>query len=306
MGKYSKYAMTLTGTFAAAFLTVMKPARRGRVSLAGFQNYDYAHRGLHNEEEGIPENTMPAFERAAEAGFGIELDVHLTRDGEVVVFHDDTLTRACGCPKRIEETDSEELFSYGLFGTEERIPKFRQVLDLVAGRTPLIIELKSDNKPGSSQYVWLCERVAACLNEYPGVFAVESFDPRVLYWFRKHHGELVRGQLVEHFRRHGTMVYPAYDFAARNLCFNFLTKPDFIAYQYLDRDCLALKLVKFLYRPQEFSWTVRDPKTAKLLKRDGSLVIFEGYHNRKKKWKEQLQNRAQVDKMIDMKKILGI
>lgn len=257
----------------------MKPAKKGRVSFEKFQNYDFAHRGLHNREEGIVENTLPAFSRAVEKGFGIELDVHLTRDGELVVFHDDNLRRACDSSLRVSDSTVRELLSFGLFGTEERMPLFHQVLALVDGRVPLLIELKSVNNPMDRQYIRLCQRVMEALEGYDGPYCLESFDPRVLWWFRRKRPEVIRGQLMEHFRRHGTKVMTAYDFLAHNLLFNFLTKPDFISYQYMDRDRLAFRLIKKLYGTQEFSWTVRDPELARFLKREGSLVIFEGYEN---------------------------
>ena len=85
---------------------------------------------------------------------------------------------------------------------------------------------------------------------------------------------------MEHFRRHGTKVVPIYDFFASHLWFNFITQPDFISYQYMDRDRLAFRVIKGLYGVQEFSWTVRDEELADFLKKEGSLVIFEGYNNK--------------------------
>ena len=118
------------------------------------------------------------------------------------------------------------------------------------------------------------------LEGYNGTYAIQSFDPRVLWWFRQNCPEVPRGQLMEHFRRHGTKVVPIYDFFASHLLFNFITQPDFISYQYMDRDRLAFRVIKGLYGVQEFSWTVRDEELADFLKKEGSLVIFEGYNNK--------------------------
>ena len=101
---------------------------------------DYAHRGLH--KEGVPENSLAAFEDACRAGFGIELDVQLSHDGEVMVFHDYTLIRMTGCDKKLCELDAKELMTLTLAGTDQTIPTLKQVLALVDGRVPLLVELK--------------------------------------------------------------------------------------------------------------------------------------------------------------------
>ena len=271
--------MKLTAFLGGLTALAMRPAKRGRVSFEKLKGYDFAHRGLHNQKEGIAENTLPAFRRAVEKGFGIELDVHLTRDGELVVFHDDNLRRACGSSLNVCESTTMELLSFRLFGTEEHMPLLHEVLALVDGRVPLLIELKTNNVFWDRQYSRLCERVMEALEGYEGPCCVESFDPRVVFWFRRKRKDVIRGQLMEHFRRHGQKVFPVYDFLARNLLFNFLTKPDFISYQYMDRDRLAFRIIKAVYGTQEFSWTVRDREAADFLKKEGSLVIFEGYDN---------------------------
>lgn len=269
----------LSLALGAGMLFAIKPAGKHRVWHGNLKKYDYAHRGLHNSKLGILENTIPAFDQAVKHGYGIELDVHLTRDDKLVVFHDNTLERACKTKRKVKDLSLEELQSYGLFGTEETMPEFSQVLKNVQGRVPLVIELKTVESPRDNTYKRLCSRVLEELECYRGEYCLESFDPRVLMWLRKNKPEIVRGQLMEHFRRHGSKVNKVYNFLARNLFFNFLTKPDFIAYQYLDRDCLAMYLAKKLYGIQEVSWTVRDADTARFLKGEGALVILEGYHN---------------------------
>ena len=102
----------------------------------------FAHRGYHDIAHRIPENSMTAFHAAIQHGYGIELDLHLTRDGQLIVFHDDTLERLCGRPGRVEDLTYDELKSLCLLGTDERIPLFSEVLAAVNGRVPLLIELK--------------------------------------------------------------------------------------------------------------------------------------------------------------------
>ena len=231
-------------------ILAMKPARKGRVSMEVIQQYDYAHRGLYNMREGIAENTMPAFQRAIDKNSGIELDIHLTSDGELVVFHDDNLVRACDSSLKVDSSTLKELQSYKLFGTDETMPLFKDVLSLVDSKVPLLIELKTDNNVMSKRYMKLCQKLKECLSGYEGTYAIQSFDPRVLWWFRKNCPEVPRGQLMEHFRRHGTNVVPIYDFFASHLRFDFITQPDFISYQYMDRDRLAFRIIKGLYGVQ--------------------------------------------------------
>ena len=107
-------------------------------------SHDYAHRGLHDIKRGVPENSLPAFERAVRAGYGIELDVRETRDHQLVVHHDETLERSCGDPRRVCDVPLQELRQLSLFGTDAHIPTFAEVLELVDSQAPLIVELKTD------------------------------------------------------------------------------------------------------------------------------------------------------------------
>lgn len=134
-------------------LLLLRPDPAARRKMERFSGRRYAHRGLHCAAEGVPENSLPAFRRAVEAGYGIELDLHLTTDGRLAVFHDDTLDRVCGVSGRVEEKSYEELRQLRLLGTEEYIPLFEEVLEIVAGRIPMIIEVKYQKN-----YVALCEK----------------------------------------------------------------------------------------------------------------------------------------------------
>ena len=149
---------------------------------------DYAHRGAHGD--GIPENSMAAFARAADNGCGIELDVQLSKDGQVMVFHDTYLERMTGMPGKCGDYTAEELSAIRLAGTEETIPTFRDVLALVHGRVPLLVELK-----GESLDTAVCAPTAALLRGYSGKFIVESFNPCLLGWFARHEPKMIRGLL---------------------------------------------------------------------------------------------------------------
>ena len=137
---------------------------------------------------------LAAFRAAAEKGYGVELDVQLSSDGYVVVFHDDTLDRICGVHGKVIDYPLEQLQGMKLLETAETIPLFTDVLAVLQqGAGPLIVELKTVGKRNPE----LCEKTREILHSYPGVFCIESFDPMIVRWFRKNAPEIFRGQLAQ-------------------------------------------------------------------------------------------------------------
>lgn len=153
--------------------------------------YDYAHRGLHGP--GAPENSRAAFAAAIAGGYGIELDVQRSSDGLPVVFHDDALDRLTADAGPVARRSAAQLGEISLAGTLETIPTLRQVLAEVAGRVPVLIEVKSDR---DTRVAALCLAVRRVLEGYTGPHAVMSFDPRVAHWYGKHSPHTVRGLVV--------------------------------------------------------------------------------------------------------------
>ena len=135
----NKGKVGLIAAAAALPLFLLAPGRATKRQKAPFMGRNFAHRGLHSRDMSVPENSLEAFRLAAKAGYGIELDVQLSRDGQVVVFHDDTLDRVCGVHARVDEKSYDELRALGLCGTNNRIPLFSEVLDVIKGRGPLIV-----------------------------------------------------------------------------------------------------------------------------------------------------------------------
>lgn len=194
----------------------------------------YAHRGYHDKPT-IPENSMAAFRRAIEHGWGVEFDVHLIADGSLVVFHDEELERETGVRGKIEDYDIVNLGRLRLEETDERIPTFSEVLELFENTPgpdgklcPLLIELKVARGNYRALVKAVCER----LDTYSGDFVIESFDPRALIELRKIRPEIVRGQLVQNFiaSPEGLPVYQRV--VLTHMLFNPLTRPDFIAYRF--------------------------------------------------------------------------
>lgn len=228
---------------------------------------DYAHRGLHGEE-GMPENSLAAFERACALGFGIELDVQLSRDGEVMVFHDYTLLRMTGEEKKLCELTAAELGALRLAQSDEKIPTLREVLALVDGRVPLLVELKGESGDTS-----LCPRVAQLLSEYRGPYCVESFNPLLLRAMRRELPDSFLGLLYTNVYREKkkTILHGLLSIMA----FNFLAKPNFIAYNENYRRAFCVRLTTKFYRSPRFVWTVRSKENLDLAHRLAEYPIFE-------------------------------
>lgn len=244
--------------------------RTNHPELKALQGWHYAHRGLHNEIR--PENSMSAFQAALDAGFGIELDVHLLADGNLAVMHDSSLLRTVGVDIPIESLTTEQLADYRLKGSGEAIPTFQQVLDLFAGKAPIILELKSVNN-----HAQLTETACRMLENYEGTYCIESFDPRCILWLRKHRPDIIRGQLAYNFFRPSEKIPFVLKFLMTNHLVNFLIKPDFIAYRFSDRKNLGTFLVRRLFGVQGVSWTIRSKEDFDTALQEGWLAIFEGF-----------------------------
>ena len=272
MNKLAKAGIAALGGLGA-YALLLRPRRNhpGWDALSGAR---YAHRGLHDMSLGIPENSLCAFRRAAEHGFGAELDVHLMADGNLAVIHDSSLLRVCGQNAVIEDLTLEDLARYPLLGSGETIPLLEEVLAIFEGKTPLIVELKAARGNANA----LTDAVMAILKGWNGTYCVESFDPGVLLRLKRKYPEVIRGQLSQNFLSSGrTGRGPAADLVMTHLLTTSLTKPDFIAYNYEHRDNVSLRLMKKVYGVHEAAWTVKDRETMEALDRDGAVSIFEGF-----------------------------
>lgn len=246
--------------------------RTGHPSLHELHNWTYAHRGLHGA--GAPENSLEAFRRAKEAGYGVELDVHLLADGNLAVMHDSLLMRTTGHVGRIEDLTTEELSGYYLEDSEYTIPLFSDVLKLYDGKAPLIVELKCIG----NNYDALCAAACKLLDAYNGPYCMESFDPRCVRWLRKNRPDIVRGQLTEDYFRSETSKIPGLlKFLLKHQMMNFLTMPDFIAYKYCDRKTFSNILCRKLWRLTGVTWTVQNMEEFDTAKEEGWITIFENF-----------------------------
>lgn len=231
----------------------------------------FAHRGLHDAALGIPENSLAAFERAAEAGYGIELDVQLSADGVPVVFHDAALSRMCAIDRRVDSLTFDQLRSYYLAGTKEQIPSFSEVLSLVNGRVPLLVEIKMDHMDRR-----IPAAVDKLLSDYSGDYCIESFHPMALWWYRKNRPDILRGQLSTHFNVENRSLSPL-QFLLGKMVLNLIGRPDFISYNRLFCKDLSLFLCRRVFHAHAAGWVIRSDRELKACRKYFDMYIFEGF-----------------------------
>lgn len=246
--------------------------RRANPGLEALRGWHYAHRGLHNSSR--PENSMSAFRAALDRGYGIELDIHLLKDGTLAVMHDSKLKRTTGQEGRIEDLTAGDLENYHLEGTGETIPTFRQVLDLFGGRAPMIIELK----PEGGNHAALAEAACAMMEGYQGVWCMESFDPRCIQWLRKNRPDIIRGQLSDNYFSTKSPLPRVLQFLLTHNMANFLGRPDFIAYNFYQRRATPSNfLCQKLWGIQGVAWTIKTQADQDTAIREGWISIFEDF-----------------------------
>ena len=230
------------------------------------QNAYIAHRGLHDGKN-IPENSLAAVNLAAKEGLVTEIDIHLTADGEVVVFHDDFTDRLCGVHARPEDMTLAEIKKLRLLGTHERIPTLSECLAVCGGRVPLLIEFKAVDRGGAR----LCRAADKILSQYSGEYLVQSFYPSVLLWYRKNRPNVPRGQLssayngkIPHLRAIGALL------------FRFAANSDFISLEYKWTSETGFSLLRKIGVPV-IGWTFKSEKSLKKYADFFDGYIFEGF-----------------------------
>ncbi|MSP51695.1 MAG: glycerophosphodiester phosphodiesterase [Alphaproteobacteria bacterium] len=235
-------------------------------TVSWLSRHDYAHRGLHDRRRGCPENSLAAFEAAIAAGFGIELDVRASSDGEAIVFHDDTLFRLTGIHGTVRSVTAAELGKIRLKGAAETIPTLDTVLALVKSRAPILIELKREGASAALE-----RAVAAALVGYRGLVAVMSFEPQSIAWFAEH--------APNHWRGHVTKQWPPRLLSGkatldrwRRLVALAPGRPHFFA--------CDIRTLQQRFHPAGFpfpllTWTVQREAQRERAKSLGAAIIFE-------------------------------
>ena len=262
--------VTVAIVLLAIYLFLIFPALRRHGDRVLMRGMYVAHRGLHSAAANIPENSLKAFWVAKELGFCIEIDIHLTKDGKVVVFHDDSTARICGKDVNIAEATLQELKALRLSGTDQQIPTLEEVLSLVDGKVPLLIEFKAKQKTCAA----LCAAADKILSRYKGKYIVQSFYPPVLGWYRKHRSDICRGILATDFARQKGNSFEKW--LAGWLLFNFIGRPDFVSYDHHYTSSFGRSLCASL-GAHSVCWTLRSKKELAAVKSYYATYIFENF-----------------------------
>jgi len=237
--------------------------------------YLYSHRGLFDNSGDAPENSLAAFQASVQNGYGMELDVQAAGDGTPIVFHDFTLNRMTDARGPVARLDHKALGSLRLLQSQECIPTFAEMLECVAGRAPLLIEIKT---PKGVRIGPLESRIAGLLAHYKGLFAVQSFNPDSVAWFVENAPAFTRGQIAQNF-----ISRPERGLGWRQrlgwgkLWSCAVSQPHFISYNVRDLPGPATRNVRRQRIPL-LCWTVRTPQQAAIARRYADSFIFEGFH----------------------------
>ena len=249
------------------FLYLISPSLRRHPDREVMKGLKIAHRGLHDNNKTVPENSLLAARKAIDKGYAIENDIHLTRDGEVVVFHDDTALRMCGVDRKIEDMTLAEIKELRLAGTTHQIPTLKEFLDEVDGAVPILIEIKCRKNTCNA----LCDSANKILKDYHGKYFIQSFYPFALLWYRRHRKDVLRGQLSGSFRGH-----KFYERVLTYLLYNFISRPDFVSYEIKYSKNFARRLVTIL-GAQPVGWCFKSDEDIKKYGAIYDAHIFEDF-----------------------------
>ncbi len=227
-----------------------------------------AHRGLHDET--MPENSIPAFRAAAEAGYAIETDVHFTKDGQLIVFHDDDLLRMTGDARTVESCTMSELKALKLKNSNESIPTFAEFLEAADG-APLLIEIKNMKVKGKA----IAEALSKALADYKGEYAIQSFNPFYARAYKKLHPEVMCGVLAsaKMSSKEDVLRWRIKAYFLSRLKFNILTRPDFVSYNHVGLPVPAVTR----FKGAKLAWTIRSAEEEREARKYVDNIIFENY-----------------------------
>ena len=231
--------------------------------MSSFKNKYIAHRGLHNGEL-IPENSLLSFRNAIQKNYAIEFDITITKDNQVVVFHDEDLIRLCNKKEKIEEVEYSFLKKLRLYNSDEYIPLFKEVLELVKGKITLIIEIKKHKNIGLLENI-----ILELLKNYKGEYYICSFDKKILFWLKENNINIKRGLIIgsnpKKFKKYNNVLF---------LYKYFKTQPDFIS---LDYRLISSSIYRFCKKKDLpiISWTINSKENYEKIDKKVDSIIFE-------------------------------
>ncbi len=259
-------------TLMLIYLYLIMPNNIKKQDMNKFYDFLYAHRGFHDNKSDAPENSMLSFTKAVENGYGMELDIQITKDNKVVVFHDFTLDRVCGVKGNVIDFTYDEIKNHKLLQSNQTIPLLQDVLNEVAGKTPLIVEFKVQDP---KKVPVLCQEANKILQNYNGLYCMESFNPKAVVWYKENCPDVVRGQLSCNYGDYGKGK-PQFK-ALEYLLMNFKAKPDFIAYDKAGYNNISRRLCRNLFKNTAVVWTLYNQEDYDKAKPHFDLFIFEGF-----------------------------
>lgn len=269
MNQSQKLFAVISAAAAAAYAYVIFPRVFHRPDRSFLMGRHYAHRGLFDNAGNAPENSLAAFRLAVENGYGIELDVQLSKDNIPVVFHDAGLKRMCGVDGHVWEYTLKELRQFRLLDSDATIPTFAEALAVIGGKVPIIVEYKLDVVQTK-----VCELSNELLNGYGGRYCIECFHPRALIWYRKNRPDIVRGQLSQsYWKEKKYRGKPAFLLMSL-LAGNIATRPDFIAFRHQDAGNLSRRLCG-MFGALSIAWTIKSREEYENVKDSFDLFIFD-------------------------------
>jgi glycerophosphoryl diester phosphodiesterase len=234
-----------------------------------------AHRGLHDRRRGRVENSLAAARAALAGDYAIECDVRLSRDGKIIVFHDNSLLRLCGVAAKVVDLDAAALLRTKFSDSDETVASLDQLLATVAGATPLIIEMKSD----FSGNVQLAAALAAALADYVGPVAVKSFDPALVAALRAAQPAFPLGIVAQADYADDEWAGLTADqrFGLSRFTHAAQTRPDFLSWRALDLPQPAVELLRACAAMPVMTWTIRTPQQAQRVRPFADQIVFEGF-----------------------------
>ncbi len=258
--------------FIVLYLMAIYPDTSRKAKMKPYEQKFIAHRGLYDNVT-YPENSLSAFQRAVEHDYGIELDLQLTADDQLVVFHDVSLLRMTGIDRKLTDCTYEELLGYPLLNSDERIPLFAEVLKVLRPDTPLIIEIKPEGR-----YIETTQKTVEMMRNYEGLYNMESFNPSVVRYLRMNEPQIVRGQLSYNYLKNKDSDLPWHiKFILTNLLTNFYNRPDYIAYDCKHCDNISFQLVSRLCKAEGVAWTVQSQEEYEKIKHLYGYFIFYSF-----------------------------
>lgn len=228
----------------------------------------FAHRGFFNDAR--PENSLSAIDAAISAGFPVEIDVQVTADGQAVVFHDWNLKRLTGIDAKVKDVSAADIRHLTLLGTDQRIPTLEETLGLIAGRAPILVEIKNRRYPTALEPV-----AGRILDAYRGPFAIQSFNPYTLGWFRLRYPRIPRGQISCAFDTDDMAGWKKHILS--NYGMNWMSAPQFISHHWKQLPAIVPTFLRSTLKIPLMVWTVRSEEEKAAALRLGDNVVFEHF-----------------------------